>query len=161
MKKITKYILMIMIVSLAISSLPAYATSLDAPEGESMQTAFTPPTIPKPSTLPGPTEAQLKSEDDDKNTVENPGRKILINQLIPKQTATMVGFVGVMTFLFLVISGVRYVMSYGDEEAVGKAKTQMIYAIVALFIALLAYTAVSLIINIEFVGNDVVQQTTE
>lgn len=159
MKKFTKYILAIVIMSLLVSSLPAYATSFDTPSEESAIkiAKFTPPIIPKPVTLPGPEEKDLEK----KETIDNPGRKILINQLIPSQTARMVGFVGIMTFLFLVISGVRYVMSYGNEEAVGKAKTQMIYAIVALFIALLAYTAVSLIINIEFVDDKTPQYSVD
>ncbi len=155
MKKFSKYILAIVIMSLLVSSLPAYANSLDTHENENIQLAFTPPIIPKPITLPGPEEATLKNQDKgEEENLESPGRNILIKQLIPKQTATMVGFVGIMTFIFLVISGVRYVMSYGNEEATGKAKNQMIYAIVALLIALLAYTIVALIINIDFVGNE-------
>ena len=60
----------------------------------------------------------------------------------------MIGFVGSMAFLFLVVAGVRYITAYGDEEAAGNAKNQAIYAVVGLVIALLSYTIVAIITNI-------------
>lgn len=99
--------------------------------------------VPKPSTLPGPSE---KRQAQDAN---NP-RKSLIQVIVPRYTAMLTGFVAAFAFLFLVIGGVRFVTSYGNTENVEKAKKQVIYALVGLFVAILAYTLITIIINLKF-----------
>ena len=106
------------------------------------------PYIYQPDHLPGPTEKDIEDEKEKGGGV----RQIFTTQLLPRYTVILTGFVGAMAFLYLIISGVRFATAYGNEEAATKAKNQMIYALVAFFIALLAYTIVSIIINVEFVG---------
>lgn len=97
---------------------------------------FVQPTIPQPQTLPG----------DGVNT-----KKTLTESLLPKYAVGLIGFVSMAALVFLVIAGVRFATAYGNEEAVETAKKQVIYSIVALLIALLSYTIVSIIINLKFV----------
>lgn len=49
----------------------------------------------------------------------------------------------------LIVGGVRFSVSYGNDEAIGKAKNEVIWAIVGLIISLLAYTIVKIIANID------------
>ncbi len=97
--------------------------------------------IPKPDTLPGPSVDSMKDDEGQ--------REGLTEIFIPRFAAGFVGFVGIAAFLFLVVAGVRYLTAYGDEEAAEKAKNQAKFALVGLVIALLAFTIVSIIINID------------
>ena len=54
-----------------------------------------------------------------------------------------------ISFLMLIVSGVRFVVAYGNDEAIGKAKNEAMYAIIGLVIALLAYTIVSIVANLK------------
>lgn len=115
---------------------------------------YQPAVIPRPSTLPGPdlTSDSYQAEGTKAADNANNTKSILAFKLLPKATTGMIGFVGMLAFVMLVVSGVRFVTSYGNEEAVGKAKTQAIYAIVGLVIALLAYAIVTIVTNIKFVS---------
>ena len=104
---------------------------------------YVPAITPKPSTLPGPTVNQTGTKTN--------AREILSGKLLPKITTGMIGFVAMLSFVMLVISGVRFVVAYGNEEALGKAKTQATYAIVGLILALLSFSIVTIISNIEIV----------
>ncbi|MBI3984262.1 hypothetical protein HY346_03090 [Candidatus Microgenomates bacterium] len=55
--------------------------------------------------------------------------------------------VGFAAVVMLIIGGVRYVVSAGSEDAVGKAKSTILYAIIGLVIAILAYAAVNFIFD--------------
>jgi hypothetical protein len=100
-------------------------------------------TIPDISTLPGPSEAEQ----------EEGSRNVIVERIIPRGIVAIVGFVGIAALAFLVISGVRFAMAYGNEENIEKAKNQVIYAIVGFLIALLSYTIVSVIANLDLGQN--------
>lgn len=55
--------------------------------------------------------------------------------------------VGALAFLFIVISGFRYVISGGDPEDTGKAKNGIIYALVGLVLALTAEALVTWVVG--------------
>jgi hypothetical protein len=55
----------------------------------------------------------------------------------------------------LIIGGVRYVVSAGDQNAVTSAKNTILYAIIGIVIAFLAYAAVN------FVSNQLTAGTTQ
>lgn len=135
MKKITKYILLTVFTILLIG------TTLNT------VSAFEPPIIPKPDYVIGP------SEDDQKNEGGS-ARKLLANKILPKFAVNFIGFIGSTALVFLIIGGVRFSMAYGNEEAVEKAKNQVIYALVGLMIALLSYAIVSIIVNLKFTGDE-------
>ncbi len=62
----------------------------------------------------------------------------------------MISIVGGMSLIFLVIAGVRFATAYGTDESITKAKDQARYAVIGLVIAILAYTIVRIVSNIEF-----------
>ena len=127
--KITKYLLLSLCLSFLFFAVPS----------NNQASATQNLTIPEISTLPGPTV-----EEQEAGT-----RKLLTQRVLPRYIVTLVGFVGIGALIFLVVSGVRFAMAYGNEEDITKAKNQAIYAIVGFVIAILAYTIVSIIANLE------------
>lgn len=53
--------------------------------------------------------------------------------------------IGAIAVIMLIIGGIRYVVSGGDQSAVTGAKNTILYAIVGIVIALLAYAAVNFV----------------
>jgi len=58
----------------------------------------------------------------------------------------MMFIIGALSVLMLIIGGFRYVISGGDASAVTKAKNTILYAIVGLIVALLAYAAINFVL---------------
>lgn len=55
--------------------------------------------------------------------------------------------VGALSVIMLIVGGIRYTVSGGNATAVTAAKNTVLYAIVGLIIALLAYAAINFIFN--------------
>jgi hypothetical protein len=62
-------------------------------------------------------------------------------------TNVMLYLVGAISVIMLIIGGIRYVVSGGDSTAVQGAKNTILYAIVGIIVALLAYAVVSFVIG--------------
>lgn len=102
---------------------------------------YKPSLIPKPDNLPGPVITESNQDQQ---------RAVFGERLLPRFAIGFIGFVGAASVIFLVIGGVRYAMLYGNEEGVEKAKNQVVYAIVGLLVALLSYTIVTIVSNLDF-----------
>ncbi|MFA4891467.1 MAG: hypothetical protein WC604_03945 [Candidatus Gracilibacteria bacterium] len=98
--------------------------------------------IPKPDTLPGPGETQQGEVGGVK--------KWFTETILTGWAKRTIGFVGMIAFLMLVVSGVRYLTSYGNDEAATSAKKMIIYSLVALLLALFSYSIVYIIITFQF-----------
>ena len=70
---------------------------------------------------------------------------------MPRLTVIIVGFVGTSALIMLIVSGVRYLTAYGNDEAATSAKKMIIYSIVGLLLAIFSYAIVSIIINLKIV----------
>ena len=57
------------------------------------------------------------------------------------------GLAGAVALLFLVIGGVRYVLSRGDPNATAQAKGTVLYSIVGLVVVILAFTIVRFVVS--------------
>lgn len=57
------------------------------------------------------------------------------------------GVAGALALLFIVIGGLRYILSDGDPNNISQAKKTVIYALVGLVITMAAYAIVSFVIN--------------
>lgn len=55
--------------------------------------------------------------------------------------------IGAVSVIMLIIGGIRYVVSGGDQSAVTAAKNTILYAIVGIVVAFLAYAAVNFVIT--------------
>ena len=58
----------------------------------------------------------------------------------------MMFIIGALSVLMLIVGGLRYVISGGDASAVTKAKNTILYAIVGLVVALLAYAVINFVL---------------
>lgn len=153
MKKIISYILLIIVISLTIGAITVHADDDNSERLETANLAFQQPYIPKPTFLPGP--------DEELQRTEGGARTILGSRILPKMAIGMVGFMGITAILFLIVGGVRFATAYGNDEAVEKAKHQIMYSLIGLLIALLAYTIVSIVINIRYEGDQSQRDSTE
>ncbi len=58
-----------------------------------------------------------------------------------------ISILGAVSFLMIVIGGLRYILSEGSPESMSKAKNTIIYALVGLVIAMTAFAIVSLVVK--------------
>jgi len=66
---------------------------------------------------------------------------------LKKVANIMIYIVGAIAVLMLIIGGLRYVLSGGDSAGVEGAKNTMLYAIIGLVVAFLAYAIVNFVIG--------------
>lgn len=62
-------------------------------------------------------------------------------------TNVMLFLIGAISVIMLIIGGIRYVVSGGDSSAVQSAKNTILYAIVGVVVAILAYAVVNFVIQ--------------
>ena len=70
-----------------------------------------------------------------------------IKALIKSVAKTVISFGALFAIGAIVFSGIQYTTSYGDDEKVKKAKTTWVYAIIGLFLLLLAFPLVDILVN--------------
>lgn len=98
--------------------------------------------IPKPKSLPGPSIETQTSK-------ENGTTKWVVETVLTRWTAGTIQFVAVLAFLMLVISGVKYLTAYSNDETATSAKKMATYSLVALLITMFAYTIVAIIVKLK------------
>lgn len=57
------------------------------------------------------------------------------------------GFLGLIAVIMVIYGGVTYVISAGNDEAVGKAKKIIMYALIGLIIVLLSFVLVNAVLG--------------
>lgn len=62
-------------------------------------------------------------------------------------TNVLLFIIGAISVIMLIIGGIRYVVSGGDSGAVTSAKNTILYAIVGIVVALLAYAVVNFVLG--------------
>jgi len=62
-------------------------------------------------------------------------------------TSVLLFIIGAISVIMLIIGGIRYVVSGGDSGAVTSAKNTILYAIVGIVVAILAYALVNFVIG--------------
>ena len=69
-------------------------------------------------------------------------------------TNTILYIVGIIAVIMLIIGGIRYVVSGGDSKKVTDAKNTILYAIIGLVIAFLAFAIVNFVVSALPSSND-------
>lgn len=62
-------------------------------------------------------------------------------------TNVLLFIIGAISVIMLIIGGIRYVVSSGDSNAVTGAKNTILYAVVGIIVALLAYALVNFVLK--------------
>ena len=91
-------------------------------------------------TLRGGIEA-AKTDEMPSNLIGNDG---VINNI----TNTILYALGIISVIMLIVGGVKYALSAGDAKAVTDAKNTILYALIGLVIAILAYSIVNFVLGI-------------
>ncbi len=76
-----------------------------------------------------------------------PTELIGVDGVFTRITNTVLYAVGIISVVMLIIGGIRYVISGGDSKKVTDAKNTIMYAIIGLIIAILAYAIVNFVIT--------------
>jgi hypothetical protein len=85
----------------------------------------------------------LKKVGGDKNTVSLEDQiKTIVN--------VMLFLLGAIAVIMIIIGGIRYATSNGDASATKAAKDTVLYAVIGLVVAILAYAIVGFIVNTAF-----------
>lgn len=64
-----------------------------------------------------------------------------------KITSIMLFVIGAIAVIMIVIGGLRYVLSGGDSSQITAAKNTILYAIIGIVVAILAYAIITFVIN--------------
>lgn len=89
-----------------------------------------------PACAAQPDEAICKASNDDNAT-----------SMAKKVVNTMLFILGIIAVIMIVIGGIRYVVSNGDSTAVAGAKNTILYAVIGLVVAILAYAIVNFVVT--------------
>ena len=76
-----------------------------------------------------------------------PSDLVGVDGVFTKITNTVLFAVGIISVIMLIWGGLRYITSGGDSKKVTDAKNTILYAIIGLIIAILAYAIVNFVIN--------------
>jgi hypothetical protein len=75
------------------------------------------------------------------------GTNVTLGGLVGVIMNTLFIVVGALAVAFIVIGGIKYVTSGGDEKKVASAKNTILYAVVGLVVAILARVIIGIVIN--------------
>jgi hypothetical protein len=77
-----------------------------------------------------------------------------------KISSVLLFIVGAIAVIMIVIGGLRYVISGGDASQVQSAKNTILYALVGIIVAILAYAAVNFVVNSFVAGGGSINNPT-
>lgn len=69
------------------------------------------------------------------------------NAIFKTITNVLLFLIGAVSVIMLIIGGIRYTISQGDSSAVTSAKNTILYAIIGIIVALLAYAIVNFVLG--------------
>ncbi len=68
-------------------------------------------------------------------------------ETLKKIISTVLSIIGALSLLMITVSGLRYILSGGDEQKVAKAKNGIIYSLVGLAVAISAQAIVAFVVK--------------
>lgn len=77
----------------------------------------------------------------------NTGNTANLNTVVKRVINTVLYIIGILAVIMIIVGGIQYTTSGGDQAAVTKAKNTILYGIVGLIIAVLAYAIVNFVIT--------------
>lgn len=78
----------------------------------------------------------------DKEIFKNPIKSNNLFDLLDRIIGWLSGFAASLALLAIVVGGIMYVVSFGDENRTRKAKSIIVWAIIGLIVILLAYAVI-------------------
>jgi ABC-type Fe3+ transport system permease subunit len=78
---------------------------------------------------------------------EGAKRKCTLNDTLASIVNVLLFIIGAVAVIMIVVGGLKYTTSNGDSSAVTSAKNTILYAVVGLVVAILAYAIVNFVLN--------------
>ena len=78
----------------------------------------------------------------------NPGDDTDLMTVVKNIMTAAIYVIGVVAVIVLIIGGFQYTMSQGDAAQVKKAKDTIMYGVIGLVVAILAYAIVAFVLNV-------------
>ena len=75
------------------------------------------------------------------------GKSTTITKGLTNIAQIIIGLVGGLAILFILWGGIRYTLSRGDPGNIKAAKETVVYAVVGLVVAIVAYAIVSFVVS--------------
>lgn len=79
-------------------------------------------------------------------TVASPEEKV--NSIVYSAIKILLSVSGLVSVFFVLLGGVRYTMSAGDDDMINGAKTMILYALVGLLVVIFSYAILTNIIHV-------------
>jgi len=83
----------------------------------------------------------------DLNSLPGSGTNLASGSELQTILQIVFGILGSLAALFVVLSGIGYILSNGDPQKVNKAKNGILYSLIGLAVAILAEVIVAFVIN--------------
>ena len=100
------------------------------------------------ASLSGSVSAQVSKGIDTATTSEMKGKSIDGDKgLIKTVVNVLLWAVGILSVIMIIFSGFRYITSAGDASKTKSAQSTLIYSVVGLIVAIMAYAIVNMVIN--------------
>lgn len=100
------------------------------------------------ASLSGSASAQVSEGINTATTSEMKGKSIDGDKgLIKTVVNVLLWAVGILSVIMIIFSGFRYITSAGDASKTKSAQSTLIYSVVGLIVAIMAYAIVNMVIN--------------
>lgn len=100
------------------------------------------------ASLPGSVSAQVSKGIDTATTSEMKGKSIDGDSgLIKTVVNVLLWAVGILSVIMIIFSGFRYITSSGDASKTKSAQSTLIYSVVGLIVAIMAWAIVNMVIK--------------
>lgn len=100
------------------------------------------------ASLSGSVSAQVSKGIDTATTSEMKGKSIDGDKgLIKTAVNVLLWAVGILSVIMIIFSGFRYITSAGDASKTKSARSTLIYSVVGLIVAIMAWAIVNMVIN--------------
>jgi hypothetical protein len=97
--------------------------------------------------LPSVAMAQADQIQDGVNKIDGPGRQPTLESQIEIIVNTLLFVLGAIAVIMIVIGGIRYATAGGDQSALTAAKNTILYAVIGLVVAIMAYGIVNFVLE--------------
>ncbi len=82
---------------------------------------------------------------------DNARRQCTIGDRVSTVVNILLFIIGTLSVIMIILGGIRYVISQGDSTQITNAKNTILYAVIGLIVALLAYAIVNFVVG-EFIS---------
>lgn len=111
-----------------------------------MNVAFAQDDRVKPAAIPCPNNLPCINEQTQQSATET--RRFILDVFGSGFLSAFLGLAAAASVVFIIVGGIQMHLAFGNEEALGKAKKTVIWAVVGLVVCILSVTIVQIITKI-------------